>query len=66
MQLNIEITEEQKKALIYLGYSKPSLQEDLLGQCTDFLINAVGRAKQRHMRSLNVEGFESRTELPEE
>lgn len=66
MVFDINITEDEKRALIYLGYSKKIVEAEILRKCSDFFENAISRAKQEHGKQIAMADIEPNTELPNE
>jgi len=54
MDVTIEITDDGKRALRYLGYTKEDIRAEINRQCSDFFENAIKRAKQKYVKNITL------------
>ena len=54
MDITIEITDDEKRALRYLGYSEESVRFEINRQCSDFFKNAIKKAKQKYVENITL------------
>ena len=54
MEIAINITDDIKRAMRYLGYSKADIRAEIEHQCSDILENLVRRAKREWVEKKTI------------
>lgn len=55
MNITIDLTDEMKRAIRYLGLVERDIRKEVNTQCSDYFENLIRRAKQKYLSAKTME-----------